>query len=157
MQYAYYLELPLVFPEGIHFGAGSQFNQLAIARDGLGRPVWNGSSIAGWLRAIWKDHLLIHNRDASTPSLAIFGRALGTNADTMDDWLESGIESCVKATNCLLETGVNAPPKERIICETVIEAPSSNVVCLESNRAPRHDDQVSDLGPRSRRSRHRDY
>ncbi len=37
MQYAYYLELPCEFPEGIHFGAGSQFNRLSIARDGTGR------------------------------------------------------------------------------------------------------------------------
>lgn len=105
MQYVYYLELPLEFPEGIHFGAGSQFNRLSITRDGTGRPVWNGSSIAGWLRAMWRDYLSAQGRTPQDPALAIFGRALGSDGDAIDDWLESGTESCVKVTNCILDSG----------------------------------------------------
>ncbi len=105
MQYAYYLELPLVFPEGIHFGAGSRFNRLAITRDGLGRPVWNGSSIAGLLRSFWRDYLKSQRSNPDDPSLALFGRALSNQSDALDDFLETGIESCVKVTNYVLQIG----------------------------------------------------
>ena len=57
MPYAWYAELYLDFPEGVHFGAGKQNNLLSIARDGLGRPCLNGSSLAGVLRSIWRNHL----------------------------------------------------------------------------------------------------
>lgn len=56
MPYAYYLEMPIEFPEGVHFGAGKDFNSLIIAKDGAGAPVLNGTSLAGVMRSIWRDY-----------------------------------------------------------------------------------------------------
>lgn len=85
MRYAWFVSLPIEFPEGVHLGAGKQFNALRIARDGTGQPVLHGTSLAGCLRSIWRSHLLSANRedlqgDHSPAKLqraveAIFGRA----------------------------------------------------------------------------------
>lgn len=45
------MSIPVTFPEGVHPGAGGSGNQLAIAKDGLGRPVLRGTAIAGVLRS----------------------------------------------------------------------------------------------------------
>ena len=42
--------LPLVFPEGIAPGAGSGYNRIHLARNGLGEPILRGTSLAGVLR-----------------------------------------------------------------------------------------------------------
>ncbi|MDO4425288.1 MAG: RAMP superfamily CRISPR-associated protein, partial [Planctomycetia bacterium] len=46
----YGLYLPLVFPEGLAPGSGSDFNTLLLARDGKGKPVLRGTALAGALR-----------------------------------------------------------------------------------------------------------
>ena len=46
----YGLYLPLVFPEGLAPGSGSDFNTLILARDGKGKPVLRGTALAGALR-----------------------------------------------------------------------------------------------------------
>jgi len=46
----YGLYLPLIFPEGLAPGCGSDFNTLLLARDGQNRPVLRGTALAGALR-----------------------------------------------------------------------------------------------------------
>ena len=58
MPFAYYLEMPVEFPEGVHFGAGKDFNSLVIAQDGSGLPVLNGTCLAGVMRTLWRDYLV---------------------------------------------------------------------------------------------------
>lgn len=48
------LVLPLVFDAGISPGESSDGNQLTVARDGAGRFVLRGSSLAGALRQAWR-------------------------------------------------------------------------------------------------------
>lgn len=49
----YALYLPLVFPEGLAPGNGSDSNRLLIARNGASQPVLRGTALAGVLRHTW--------------------------------------------------------------------------------------------------------
>ena len=52
-RFAYRLEIPVRFPEGLHPGAGSQGNRIVVARDGQNRPILRGTAIAGVLRTAY--------------------------------------------------------------------------------------------------------
>ena len=84
------LVLPLVFPAGIHPGAGKDGgNRLQIARDGQGRCVLRGTALAGALRHAWARSLDLRSdahevarwfgcalsRDEDAPSLLRVGDA----------------------------------------------------------------------------------
>lgn len=100
MPVAYYIEMPVDFPEGVHFGAGKQFNMLAVARDGLGKPVLNGTSLAGVMRAIWRDYC--KSKPNSTPENVaqmadlLFGERC---RDDDDDAERPVVSSAVRVTN----------------------------------------------------------
>lgn len=50
-RYVHRLVMPIVFPAGLHPGAGKDAsNRLRVARDGCGRPVLRGTALAGALR-----------------------------------------------------------------------------------------------------------
>ncbi len=109
MPYAWYAELHLDFPEGVHFGAGKKNNLLSIARDGLGRPCLNGSSLAGVLRSIWRNHL--QSDPSSTTAEAkdtvqlFFGAA--SQNDEADDFVAT--HSAVRVTNTELSLNQSQP------------------------------------------------
>lgn len=124
MPIAYYLQLPLEFPEGVHFGGGDNYNSLRVARDGRGTPVLNGSSLAGMLRSIWTDFQVANQYNTEGKSAyeiaklrddarlqrqvnELFGAALGSDGareNAMPD-----MQSCVKVTNYRLQTSPNLP------------------------------------------------
>lgn len=97
MTLAYYVEMPLDFPEGVHAGAGKKYNVLAVARDGNGKPVLNGSSLAGVMRSIWRSWLAACPTESPwTP--AEIGRFFGTRCS--DDARDEGqTSSAVRVTN----------------------------------------------------------
>ncbi len=84
--------IPLMFPAGIAPGAGGDYNQLLIARNGAGQPVLRGTALAGALR-----HATAL-REIDGPVLAerYFGKAL-----TQDD----GQESPLTVSDCVLQIG----------------------------------------------------
>lgn len=51
IRYIYRISGDIYFPEGIMPGEGRQSNVLSVARDGLGRPILRGTSLAGALRS----------------------------------------------------------------------------------------------------------
>lgn len=55
MNKCYALYLPLIFPEGLSVGAGSDYNVLKLALDGKSRPIFRGTSMAGVLRHAYED------------------------------------------------------------------------------------------------------
>lgn len=67
----YGLYLPLVFPEGLAPGCGSDFNTLLLARDGKNRPVLRGTALAGALR----------HACGKTLETAFFGSSCGEELD----------------------------------------------------------------------------
>lgn len=107
MTVAYYIQIPIKFPEGVHFGTGKHFNLLAIANDGLGRPVLNGTSLAGWLRNVWRQHLpaarTLDRRD--DPTNVLFGSAIDDTEAAAEGLIDTSVESSVKVTNYVLSTG----------------------------------------------------
>lgn len=69
--------LPLVFPSGLSAGEDRSGNVITIARDGAGRPVLRGSSLAGVLRQAWRN---ASNGDRTLPeNEKIFGAAKGAS------------------------------------------------------------------------------
>ena len=109
MSIAYFVEMPVDFPEGVHFGAGKQFNVLAVARDGLGRPVLNGSSLAGVMRSVWRDYLK-SDPDNSSQSIAEAVELLfGTRCERTEHDDPSARPSAVRVTNTELMLGTQNP------------------------------------------------
>ena len=53
--FSYRLDIPLVFKEGVHPGAGKAANKLTVARNGRKQPVLRGTAIAGVLRSAYQD------------------------------------------------------------------------------------------------------
>jgi CRISPR/Cas system CSM-associated protein Csm3 (group 7 of RAMP superfamily) len=104
MSVAYVIELPLTFPEGIHCGAGSFYNSLLLARDGAGHPVLNGSSLAGTLRALYRQHLLSHHSPDQAADYVerLFGRALSQDVQQASS---HDLASCVRVSNYRLDLG----------------------------------------------------
>lgn len=77
------LALPLIFPAGLAAGESGSDNRLTIARDGLGRPLLRGTSLAGRLRQVWRRRML-RMHDASAVDAAVtrfFGSAAGDDED----------------------------------------------------------------------------
>lgn len=120
MTRAYYLQLPIEFPEGVHFGGGDNYNTLLIARDGRGWPTLNGTSLAGMLRSIWTDFQVVRQHSTANKSVyeiaklrrkvdiqeqvsKMFGAALGSSPVNERDTNDR--QSCVKVTNYRLHTG----------------------------------------------------
>ncbi len=104
------LELPLVFPAGLAPGAGrTAGNELALARDGRGRPLLRGSALAGALRSAWARAHDIVDTDTTgelDPRLAErFGAALDHGAERVE------CPSALRVRDVLLETGVEGPTR----------------------------------------------
>lgn len=78
--YAFYV--PLVFPEGFSVGSSGKNNKIEIERNGRGRPVLRGSSLAGVFRSelsmLWGD-------DEDNNGIAYyFGQALDRNEERQE-------------------------------------------------------------------------
>ncbi len=84
----------IVFPEGVSPGEGQLANRLALARDGIGRPVLRGTALAGALRHAWARHHGVATEDALVTKW--FG-----DANTNDAYHPS----LLKVSDCRLETG----------------------------------------------------
>lgn len=104
MSLVYVIELPILFPAGIHCGAGSLYNSLLLARDGAGQPVLNGSSLAGVLRSLYMKYLAsrLSPNDATEQVERLFGRALNHRKR---DSKSVDIASCVRVSNYRLDLG----------------------------------------------------
>lgn len=89
------LILPISFPSGVAAGAGGEYNRLAIARDGDGRPVLRGTSFAGVLRRAYSKEqgLTVAHLSAAT----FFGEAL--------DGDKQGKPSALRVSDSLIECG----------------------------------------------------
>jgi CRISPR/Cas system CSM-associated protein Csm3 (group 7 of RAMP superfamily) len=70
---AYRLVVPVIFPEGVHPGAGSENNKVIVSRDGKNRPVLRGSAIAGVLRSAYSE-------------------IEGVNEDIVDGWFGKALD-----------------------------------------------------------------
>jgi CRISPR/Cas system CSM-associated protein Csm3 (group 7 of RAMP superfamily) len=85
------LSVPVVFPAGVAPGESKDASHLEIARDGRGRLVLRGSSLAGVLRSAWSRGR--DGRDAAT----WFGDAAGGD--------RGGSTSRIEVRDAVLETG----------------------------------------------------
>ncbi len=98
------LSFTLDFPAGLAPGENASGNELAIARDGQGRPILRGSALAGVLRSLWRTSL---KRQAANPNtvcdadpdvIRYFGVAPTRENDAQQ-------ESPLRAPDCLLDLG----------------------------------------------------
>src|SRR5690606_17998665 len=95
------LVLPLRFPAGLAPGAGkSASNVLELARDGQGRAVLRGSTIAGCLRHAWarRRGLDLAALDPDDEIARFFGAAVGSRSDFAGP-------SPLQVTDVVLDTG----------------------------------------------------
>ena len=100
MPFAYYIEMPVDFPEGVHFGAGKQFNMLTVARDGLKKPVLNGTSLAGVMRSIWRDFLKSKPNETPDTVVKMANLLFGERCRDDDDEAQRPVSSsAVRVTN----------------------------------------------------------
>lgn len=77
------LTVNLVFPEGLSPGESREGNLLSVAKDGSGRPVLRGSSLAGALRHAWTRRFGIEQYpDDENPAREWFG----AKAEEKDRW-----------------------------------------------------------------------
>ncbi len=112
MNIAYYAQFTLEFPQGVHFGSGGEFNSLTVERDGNGKPVLRGSSLAGWLRSVWRRHLCsqvsrANKREIDARVEALFGRA-NDERNRVDETKSRSCsnDSAVRVTDVVLATGL---------------------------------------------------
>lgn len=99
------LFLPMVFPAGLAPGEGSDYNTLTIAKNGNGKPVLRGTSLAGALRHAWRTHLRSsgHSEEETDErEKDFFGYAQGDD-DLLG--LESRVDSPLQVSDSLLEAG----------------------------------------------------
>lgn len=99
------LFLPLVFPVGLAPGEGSDYNTLTIAKNGAGKPLLRGTSLAGALRHAWRGHLANSNcpaKEVDTREKAFFGSAQGDDGPLGG---ESRVDSPLQVGDSLLEVG----------------------------------------------------
>lgn len=90
------LAVPLVFPAGVHPGAGKDAgNRLIVARDGMGRPVLRGSSVAGALRHAYAASLGVSSRSEQV------SKWFGSPCDELGD-SASGEPSRVRVADSVL-------------------------------------------------------
>lgn len=107
-RYVYRLWLPVVFEAGLAPGAGKNSgNMLVLSRDGRGRPLLRGSTIAGVLRHAWAHQ---HGYRASPlgqdPEVARwFGFALGDDDSEAEGHEHRNLPSPLRVADALVETG----------------------------------------------------
>lgn len=85
------MSVPITFPEGVHPGAGGSGNQLAIAKDGLERPVLRGTAIAGVIRSA------VHASGQAAAANVWFGEEVREDA--------ASNPSRIVVEDCLLDMG----------------------------------------------------
>lgn len=68
------VRVPVIFPEGVHPGAGGKASLLKVERDGSGQPILRGSAVAGVLRSAYAS-----SEGASDPAVW-FGEAVSEEA-----------------------------------------------------------------------------
>ncbi|MCS6969732.1 MAG: RAMP superfamily CRISPR-associated protein [Planctomycetota bacterium] len=104
------LTVPLVFPEGVHPGAGKDGgNRLAIALDGQNRPVLRGTALAGALRHAYAGRL-----------------GVSAEARPVARWFGSAFDEA---------RGERSPLQ---VADTVLEAPAEHMSRRTHNSIDRH-------------------
>ena len=68
------VRVPVIFPEGVHPGAGGKASLLMVERDGSGQPILRGSAVAGVLRSAYA------SSDGASDAAVWFGEAVREDA-----------------------------------------------------------------------------
>ncbi|MCO6454199.1 MAG: hypothetical protein J5I93_02685 [Pirellulaceae bacterium] len=145
------LRLPLVFPSGLAQGEGSDYNTLRIARDGQGRPVLRGTSLAGALRHAWwqlHSEAGLEGDELLAAVTRFFGQALGD--DLMDGMVSQGGTSSneSKRQNAATDKSelLTFPDSPLRVADCVLDLGQAQVLTRTHHRRDRHTGVVAHGG-----------